>query len=534
MQLSYTFTGLLATVLLATSVQEAAAAPLAQKMVTMPLKRMESRSGHLHPQILLQQRTNKAHKRLARMTGRAEPSHAQLRANIERRVAAIESSGQLVKRYNRWTPPDRTSKLDEADGDDSDTESDDGSEDGDDASSSAASSSAASSSAASSSAAAGTPVNSLTGDTSGQPFSQIDLNAIENPGGVTKATVAPSTDSLGLDIESNDVGYLATVQMGTPPQDYLLLMDSGSADLWVGSEDCVSEEGGGCGNHTFLGSQSSSTFEVSNPQAEFQVTYGTGNVQGVKISDDLVVAGLKLPNHQFGVATEESDDFSGDTTPFDGLMGLAQSTLSEQQVPTPIESLASAGLVSDAIVSFKIPRLSDQKNDGEITFGGLDATKFKANTLVSIPLASTTGFWEGAVDDFSVDGKSLGLAGRTAILDTGTTLIVAPPADAAAVHAKIPGAKSDGQGGFTVPCTTSASFALTFGGRSFAIDPSDLAVDPIDPTDLSGDCVSGISSGEIGGATEWLVGDVFLKNVYFSTKIGAQQSQSTISLAELA
>lgn len=45
---------------------------------------------------------------------------------------------------------------------------------------------------------------------------------------------------------SDDVGYLATVQMGTPPQDFVLLMDSGSADTWVGSEGCVSQQGGGC------------------------------------------------------------------------------------------------------------------------------------------------------------------------------------------------------------------------------------------------------------------------------------------------
>lgn len=47
-------------------------------------------------------------------------------------------------------------------------------------------------------------------------------------------------------LRANDVSYLATVQMGTPPRDFLLLMDSGSADLWVGSEDCTSEAGGGC------------------------------------------------------------------------------------------------------------------------------------------------------------------------------------------------------------------------------------------------------------------------------------------------
>ena len=109
------------------------------------------------------------------------------------------------------------------------------------------------------------------------------------------------------------------------------------------------------------------------------------------------------------------------------------------------------------------------------------------------------------MDAVSVDGTDTGLQGRTAILDTGTTLIVAPAADAKAVHDAIPGSQSDGQGGFTVPCTTTSSVALTFGGTSFTIDPRDIAVQPVDPTNPNGDCVSGISAGDIGGPNEWLV-----------------------------
>jgi hypothetical protein len=345
--------------------------------------------------------------------------------------------------------------------------------------------------------------------------------------GVTIANNPTADNSLGLDIEAQDVGYLATIQMGTPPQNFLILMDSGSADLWVGAENCQSQGGGGCGNHNFLGTQSSSSFK--DTQKPFSVTYGTGQVSGDIIQDDISVAGLALKAHTFGVATTESVDFSSDSTPFDGLMGLAQSTLSEQRTPTPIEALASAGLVKAAITSYKISRLADAKNDGEITFGDLDQTKFDPQTLTTIKNVNTQGFWEGAMDAVSVDGKDTGLQGRTAILDTGTTLIVAPQSDAEAVHAAIPGAQSDGQGGFTVPCNTKASVALTFGGTSFAIDPRDIAFQPVNPNDPNGDCVSGIASGNIGGATEWLVGDVFLKNAYFSTNV----DKNTVSLAKL-
>lgn len=207
-------------------------------------------------------------------------------------------------------------------------------------------------------------------------FSEVDLTAALN-GGLTEADDPTASDSLGLDIEANDVGYIATVQIGTPGQDFKLLMDSGSADLWVGSENCVAETGGGdCGNHTFLGTQSSSSFVDTGKQ--FEVTYGSGHVSGDIVTDDLSFAGLSLNTHTFGVANTESVDFSSDSTTFDGLMGLAQSTLSNQGVLTPVESLAKAGSISAAITSFKLGRISDGNNDGEVTFGGLDTVSFSA------------------------------------------------------------------------------------------------------------------------------------------------------------
>ena len=277
----------------------------------------------------------------------------------------------------------------------------------------------------------------------------------------------------------------------------------------------------------FLGAQSSSTFE--DTQKPFNITYGTGSVDGRVIKDNIIVAGLPLPNHTFGVAEQETVEFSSDQTLFDGIMGLAQSGLSEQQTLTPVESLAKAGLIQEAITSFKISRRDDQKNDGEVTFGGLDASKFDQQTLVTMKNVNGRGFWEAAVDAVSVNNVDLGLNDRTAIMDTGTTLILVPQQDAEAIHNSIPGSVANGDGTFTVPCTTNASVALTFGGGSFPIDSRDTVFAPVDPNNVTGNCISGIMAGQFGGQTQWLVGDVFLKNAYFSTNV----EKNTIQLAKL-
>lgn len=172
-------------------------------------------------------------------------------------------------------------------------------------------------------------------------------------------------------------------------------------------------------------------------------------------------------------------------------------------MPTPVEALVNAGLIGDAITSYKISRLSDGKDDGEVTFGGLDETKFDPGTLVTFDNAGSEGFWEGVVDAVTVDGTDIGLQGRNAILDTGTTLIIAPESDAEAIHAAIPGAQSDGNGSFTIPCNTTASVALSFAGQSFEINPKDLNFAPADEEGM--DCYSGIASGQIIDDTTWLV-----------------------------
>ncbi|QRV90199.1 aspartyl protease [Ceratobasidium sp. AG-Ba] len=182
-----------------------------------------------------------------------------------------------------------------------------------------------------------------------------------------------------------------------------------------------------------------------------------------------------------------------------------------------LSSLVLANVSMTTITSSKASRLADAKNDGEITFGGIDETKIYPATVTTIANVNKNGFWEVPFSP-SVNGKNLGLAGRTAILDTGTSLIIAPPADALALHQQIPGAKSDGQGGFTISCTTNAQVSFKIGSQDFTIDPRDLLFVPVNQNDLKGDCVSGIMGGQIAGGCSRVVGRgcVFEECVFFA------------------
>lgn len=66
------------------------------------------------------------------------------------------------------------------------------------------------------------------------------------------------------------------MKLGTPGKQFNLLFDSGSADLWVPSQAC--NQDGTCGGHQTLNSKDSQTLQVSDPQQQWSITYGTGAV----------------------------------------------------------------------------------------------------------------------------------------------------------------------------------------------------------------------------------------------------------------
>lgn len=120
------------------------------------------------------------------------------------------------------------------------------------------------------------------------------------------------------------------------------------------------------GNHSFLSEASSSSFV--NTHKDWSITYGSGAAAGELVTDTLVLGGMVLGNHTFGVAHNVSDSFASDPLA-DGLMGLGRGALSNQNTPTPVQALVDAHFITEAITSYRLPRIHDNLDVGEVTFG---------------------------------------------------------------------------------------------------------------------------------------------------------------------
>ena len=69
-------------------------------------------------------------------------------------------------------------------------------------------------------------------------------------------------------------------------------------------------------------------------------------------------------------------------------------------------------------------RSSNFNDQGTITLGGVDKSKFKGKITFYNHITSNNGFWQIALDVVFVNNKPVGLREKHAIIDTGSTLML--------------------------------------------------------------------------------------------------------------
>ncbi|KAF8936187.1 hypothetical protein BGZ47_009627 [Haplosporangium gracile] len=295
--------------------------------------------------------------------------------------------------------------------------------------------------------------------------------------------------------------------------------------------------------------------------------------------------GLTVQHQELALVTSESANFD---EAIDGIMGLAFGVLSSSSssgggtpkaapTKTVFENMMAQGLVDRGMFSFYLGK-SSRGGGGEVLFGGWDPARIKDGEELVFTNVTRPNYWQINVENVFVANRRVDYtpvkpltyltpkappssppsspsekrSNIAGIVDTGTTLMIAPVRLTNAIHALIPYARVIGQS-WAVPCNLgqthgSSKIELQVEGRRFAIPFEDMVREPVDqPSGLaatdespssssssqkvddeddnnvseggkggkgrkgSGLCFSGVQSS---GANFMIIGDVFIKNNY--------------------
>ncbi|KAJ7530373.1 hypothetical protein O6H91_14G001500 [Diphasiastrum complanatum] len=211
-----------------------------------------------------------------------------------------------------------------------------------------------------------------------------------------------------------DAQYYGVIGIGSPPQPFTVLFDTGSANLWVPSSQCFFSLS--CWFHQkYQETQSSTYIPVGTPIA---IRYGTGAMSGFLSEDYVTIGDLVIQNQVFAEATSEPG-ITFVFAKFDGIFGLGFKEISQDQVTPPWYNIVSQGLVSNPIFSFWLNRnAAAAGTGGELVLGGVDTNHFQGEHIYT-PIE---------MGDVYIGGQSTGFCagGCAAILDSGTSLLAGP------------------------------------------------------------------------------------------------------------
>ncbi|KAK4167346.1 aspartic peptidase domain-containing protein [Cladorrhinum sp. PSN259] len=320
--------------------------------------------------------------------------------------------------------------------------------------------------------------------------------------GISEPVAATAPNSAGIYQNGPDYSYFIKVRLGSGQVPFYMLLDTGAANSWIMGSECKEDA---CLMHNMFDASGSKTWQTSN--ADFSISYGTGSLTGVVGNDTAIFAGRTF-DLQFGVANHTAEDFKHFA--FDGILGLA---MSNSVTGTFMLSLKQKKVFENNMFGISLNRDSDGVNDGQVTFGGVDKAKYTGEiTYTNVPEAEKKrGEWTIPMDGAGANGKSANIAGRIAAIDTGTSMIFAPPEDTEAIFKNIPGSVTNSSKGYreyVVPCDTKMPIELTFSGVTYEISSKDW----LGP-EFENECRARIYGYTLSPNT-WLIGDVFLKNVY--------------------
>jgi hypothetical protein len=223
---------------------------------------------------------------------------------------------------------------------------------------------------------------------------------------------------------SDLVEYFGEVAVGSEPQYFKVVFDTGSGILWVPSHLCNGEA---CRDHERLDEDKDKTLQVD--QGYVNIKYGTGNMRGRRATDNVKVANVGVDRQDFLLSTDE-DGLVFRNGRFDGVMGLGKKDLANilrgtdegRGTPFYINAITNNQL---AAPKFSIFVSKHMGKPGAVVLGGVNPKLF--NGPIFYHKGHSTAYWMVSMGTMKVGNEVIPTNGARGIVDSGTSLLVGPP-----------------------------------------------------------------------------------------------------------
>uniref|UniRef100_A0A2K6GYR5 Gastricsin n=1 Tax=Propithecus coquereli TaxID=379532 RepID=A0A2K6GYR5_PROCO len=304
-----------------------------------------------------------------------------------------------------------------------------------------------------------------------------------------------------------DASYFGEIAIGTPPQKFKILFDTGSSDFWVPSIYCRTVA---CTNHSRFDPSKSSTF--STKWQSFSLEYGSGSLSGFFAYDTVAFPTIQIPDQQFGLSDYERG-MAFFYSEFDGILGMGYPDLSTNGATTVFEGMLQQEILTDPVFSFYLYKRTVTELGGVIIFGGVDNSVYTGQ-IHWAPVTQKL-YWQIGIEGFLIGQQATSWCsqGCQAIVDTGTALLTVPE-EYLSELVQATGAMENEDGQYLVNCDkveNLPNFTFVINGAQLPLPPSAYIL-------TNGVfCDVGIEVTYLpseNGQPLWIFGDIFLKFYY--------------------
>ncbi|CAE8598500.1 unnamed protein product [Polarella glacialis] len=216
--------------------------------------------------------------------------------------------------------------------------------------------------------------------------------------------------------------YWTLVQIGTPPQDFPVAIDSGSGDLDVGGKGCkgcvTTAQNRGYDPTASSTSQKAAPYNFSNTYETCDLKHPTApcTITGDIYSDQVGMAGLGFVDVKVGSIMTQDSNFD-QFKEIDGVVGFTRNGKDGEGV---FRNLVAAGKAYNA---WAMCMHEGSHSNGTITIGGVDG-RLSDGPIQYVP-DTGDGDYEVKVETLVLGETTIKL-NQNSILDTGTNILLLP------------------------------------------------------------------------------------------------------------